>query len=314
MKKAIITGAAGFIGRFLVRELLQNNIEVFAVDRAGAAWNSLDGLTVHKLECDLSSISGLPGMIADNDVDCIFHTAWQGVSGTNRKDASDWKIQLQNVNAALNLIEAANSMHIKTFVCSGSIHEFEIMQEMSEGKLPCDPVNMYKAAKTMAHWMGKVKAGEYGIRFFNPMIIGAYGEQDKPSSLINSVIRKILNGESPELSSGEQIYDFVHVSDIAHALYLIAEKGTEGKEYIIGSGNAKPLKDFLTEAGDIVNEMKGGERISLGFGKHKGKAISLPKEAFDTSGLVNDTGFQPQISFNDGIKRTAEWIISEKNG
>ena len=313
MKKAIVTGATGFIGKFLVRELLQNKVEVFTVDRKNTNWKSLDDLPVHKIECDLSNISNLPNIISERYIDCIFHTAWQGVSGTNRNDASDWKIQLQNVEATLNLIEATHNMKIKTFICLGSIHELEIIQEMSEEKVMLDPVNMYKSAKTMAHWMGKIKAGEYGIGFFNPLIIGAYGEQDKPSSLINTVIRKILNGESPELSSGEQIYDFVHVSDIAHALYLIAEKGIDGKDYIIGSGNAKPLKDFLAKACNIVNETKGGESVQLGFGKHKGKAISLPKEAFDTSSLVEGTGFQPKISFKDGIKRTVEWIMKEKS-
>ena len=253
MKKAIVTGATGFIGRFLVRELFQNDVEIFAVDRRGTIWNSLDDLPIHKIECDLSNVSELSSMITDNDVDCIFHTAWQGVSGTNRSDASDWKIQLQNVEATLNLIEASNAMNIKSFISLGSIHEFEIMQEMSKEKNMCDPVNMYKSAKVMAHWMGKVKAGEHGIRFFNPLIIGAYGGQDKPSSLINTVIRKILNDESPDLSDGTQLYDFVHVSDISHALYLIAEKGIDGKDYIIGSGNAKLLKDFLSEARDIVN-------------------------------------------------------------
>ena len=311
MKKAIVTGSTGFIGKFLVRELLQNDVEVFAVDRVGTNWNSLGGLPIHMVECDLSNISELPDLI-DDDIDCIFHTAWQGVSGTNRNDASDWKIQLQNIEATLNLIEAANAMDIKSFICLGSIHEFEIMQEMSGKESIYDPVNMYKSAKTMAHWMGKVKACELGIKFFNPLIIGAYGEQDKPSSLINMMIRKILNGESPNLSDGIQLYDFVHVSDTAHALYLIAEKGIDGKDYLIGSGNPKPLKDFLSEAGNIINEIKGGEKVPLGFGRHNGKAIALPKEAFDTSSLVNDTGFKPQISFADGIKRTVEWIMKEK--
>lgn len=310
MKKSIVTGSTGFIGRFLVRELIQNDIEVFAVDRAGANWNSLDDLPIHKIECDLSNVYELPGMISDNDVDCVFHIAWQGVSNA---DARSYDVQLKNVRATLELIDAAHQMNIPSFLMTGSIHEFEAKIEMAS----CMPVsnlgNMYKTAKLAAHWMGKALAGNYGIRFLCPLIINAYGEQENSARLINSFARKILRGESPDLSEGTQLYDFVHVSDIAHALYLVAEKGIDGKDYIIGSGNAKPLKDFLTEAGDIVNEIKGGERISLGFGKHKGKAISLPKEAFDTSNLVEDTGFQPQISFKDGIKRTVEWIINEKS-
>lgn len=309
MKKAIVTGATGFIGKFLVRELLQNDVEVFAVDRVGISWDSLGDLPVHKVECDLSNISELPGIISVNDVDCIFHIAWQGVSNA---DAKSYDVQLKNVRATLELVEAAHQMNIPSFLTTGSIHEFEAKIEMDA----CEPVsnlgNMYKTAKLAAHWMGKALAGNYNIRFLCPLIINAYGEQENSARLINSFIRKILNGESPDLSEGSQLYDFVHVSDIAHALYLIAEKGIDGKDYIIGSSNAKPLKDFLTEAGDIVNTIKGGEKVPLGFGKRQGKAVSLPKEAFDTTSLVEDTGFQPRISFNDGIKRTAEWIIKER--
>lgn len=310
MKKAIVTGATGFIGKFLVRELLQNDVEIFAVDRIGTTWNNLDGLPIHKVECNLSNISELPDMIKDRDIDCIFHIAWQGVSDS---DAKSYDVQLKNVRATLELIEAAHQMNISSFLMAGSIHEFEAKIEMAS----CEPVsnlsNMYKTSKLAAHWMGKALAGNYGIRFLCPLIINAYGEQENSARLINSFVRKILDGESPDLSEGTQLYDFVHVGDVAHALYLIAAKGIDGKDYIIGSGNAKPLKDFLTEARDIVNEIKGGESVQLGFGKHKGRAISLPKEAFDISSLVNDTGFHPQISFKDGIKRTVEWIIKEKS-
>ena len=310
MKKAIVTGATGFIGRFLVKELLQNNVEVFAVDRVGVPWNSLDGLPIHKIECDLSNISELPSMISENNIDSIFHIAWQGVSDA---DAKSYDVQLKNVRATLELIEAAHQMNIPSFLMAGSIHELEVKIEMDSCVPVLNLVNMYKTSKLAAHWMGKSLAGNYGIRFLCPLIINAYGEQENSARLINSFIRKVLNNESPDLSDGTQLYDFVHVSDIAHALYLVAEKGVDGKDYIIGSGNAKPLRNFLMEAGDIVNEIRGGEQVPLGFGKHKGKAIYLPKEAFDTSSLVDDTGFQPQISFKDGIKRTVEWVTREND-
>lgn len=307
MKKAIVTGANGFLGRFLVRELVENNVEVFAVARENADWSSLNGLNLCKVECDLSNISNLPDLISDCDIDCIFHLAWQGVSNS---DARDYNVQLQNVKATLDLIEAAFRMHIGTFLATGSIHEFEVKIEMGSNVPVTNLGNMYKTAKLAAHWMGKVKAGEYKIRFLWPLIINAYGEQENSARLINTFIRKILNNEPPKLSLGEQMYDFVYVSDIAHALYLIAEKGIDGRDYIIGSGTARPLKNFLLEAGDIVNEMKGGEKISLGFGKQKGTVISLPREAFDTTSLVHDTGFAPSVSFQEGIRKTVDWIIS----
>lgn len=309
MKKAIVTGANGFIGSFLVKELIKNNVEAIAVDRRGTDWNNFLDLPVTEYECNLNEICKLPEIIPDRDIDCIFHIAWQGISD---RDAKEFNVQLKNIEASLELIEAANKMSIKTVVGAGSISETEVMHEMSLG-CPIDNLShMYKTAKLAAHWMGKTMAGYYGIRFFWPLIINAYGEQENSARLINSFVRKIMSNESPELSEGTQYYDFVHVSDVAHALYLIAEKGIDGKDYIIGSGNAKPLKNFLTEAGDIVNEMKGGEKISLGFGKYKGKAISLPKEAFDSSSLAEDTGFQPQMSFREGIERTVRWISKEK--
>ena len=220
-------------------------------------------------------------------------------------------IQLKNIKASLEAVEAAHIMNISSFITTGSIHEAEIQQEILKGTVISDPVNMYKSAKTASHWMCKAKAGEYGMRFFNPLIIGAYGVGDKPNSLINMIIKQIFDNRSPSLSTCEHIYDFVYISDIAHALYLIAKKAVNGKEYMIGSGAAKPLKDFLTIAADMANAAKGGEKIPLGFGKYNGKPVSLPPEAFDTTSLTEDTGFKPQISFEEGIKRTIDRILKE---
>lgn len=309
MKKAIVTGANGFIGRFLVRELVKNQVEVFAVDRVSADCSSLIEQNVNMVECDLNHISELPDLISDRDIDCVFHIAWQGVSGL---DAKKYDVQLQNVKATVDLVEAAYAMRINTFIAAGSIHEFEVKVEMNSGFPVINLGNMYKTAKLAAHWMAKAKAGAYQIRFLWPLIINAYGEEENSARLINSFVRKILNNESPELSSGEQIYDFVHVSDVARALYLIAEHGIDGRDYIIGSGNARPLKDFFFEAADIINDVKGGERIPLGIGKYESKAIFLPPEAFDIMSLVHDTGFQPEVSFEEGIRKTINWILKER--
>ena len=67
---------------------------------------------------------------------------------------------------------------------------------------------------------------------------------------------------------GNQYYDFVHVSDVARALILIAEKGVDGTNYTIGSGDAKPLKEFLKIVGQVANDLHGGEPVELGFGKN----------------------------------------------
>lgn len=303
--KAIITGATGFIGRFLVRELRAQNVKVIAVVRPGSKnLDVIERYHVQVVECDMENYLRLPNLIKDRDISALYHIAWQGISDI---DAKNYVIQLDNVKATMALVEAANKMNIKTFIGAGSIHEEEAFVEMKMGRPITNLGYMYKIAKVAAHGMAKTKAESYGMRFFWPLI-NTYGEEEKSARLINTIIRKIFDGESPALSAGDQIYDFVHVSDVAHALYLIAEKGIDGANYMIGSGEAKPLKDFLITVGKITNRLNGNTNIPLGFGQVISNVVSLPHTVFNTANLVRDTGFVCQVSFEQGIERTARWI------
>lgn len=155
-------------------------------------------------------------------------------------------IQEQNLQSTLDLIDAMHIMKIGCFIGCGSMHEAESLVEMNEDKVISNLGYMYKATKTAAHWIGKAKCGTYGIRFFWPLI-NTYGEEEKSARLVNTIIRKVLNGESPDLSAGNQYYDFVHVSDVARALILIAEKGVDGTNYTIGSGDGKTVKGIFKD-------------------------------------------------------------------
>lgn len=305
MKKAIITGATGFIGKALVDELIENNVQILAIIREHSnKIEMLKDLPIKVIECNLENINQLPNLIDDRDIDTVFHMAWQGVSDNDIKDS---QIQIRNIQSTLGIIDIMKEMGIRTFVGAGSIHEAESIIDMSEDKIVTNMGYMYKAAKLAAHWMGKAKAGNSGIRFFWPLI-NTYGEGENSARLINTIIRQIYMNEIPQLSAGNQYYDFVHVKDVAKALYLIAEKGIDGTNYVIGSGDAKPLKDFLTIVGEKANHIKGGKIIPLGFGKLTGNVVCLPKNTFDVTSLVNDTGFKPSIPFDEGIEKTAKWI------
>lgn len=309
MKKAIVTGATGFIGKFLVRELVKQHVEVIAVVRRRTKnLAAIDALPVRIIECNIADYHTIPDIIADRDVDAVFHIAWQGVSD---QDARNEAIQMRNLQSTLDLIEAMHTMKIGTFVGCGSMHEAEALVEMSEDKVITNLGYMYKATKTAAHWMGKAKAGAYGIRFFWPLI-NTYGEEERSARLVNTIIRKVLRGESPALSAGNQYYDFIHVSDVARALILIAENGVDGTNYMIGSGEAKPLKEFLKIVGKVANELHEGGDVSLGFGEITSNVISLPLSTFDVTKLYHDTGFKPLISFEEGIERTAKWIKADE--
>lgn len=306
MKKVLVTGATGFIGKWVVRELIRQDIEVIAIIREGSSeHDALAGYDVRVVACNLGNYNRLPELIEDRDVDTVYHFAWQGVSDADCRNSD---IQLDNVRATLELLDAMETMHIKTFIGAGSLHEAEAIQEMSEDKTITNLGYMYKAAKTCAHWMAKAKAGAASIRFFWPVITNAYGEGESSGRLINTVIRKILAGESPALSEGKQLYDFVHISDVARAFYLIGDKGVEGNNYVIGSGESKPLREFLIQVGEIANMLWSGDPVPLGFGKIQSNVALLPIKVFAIDRLTKDTGFAPKVHFADGVKRTAEWI------
>lgn len=90
MKKAIVTGATGFIGKFLVRELVKQNVEVIAVVRRGTKnLNTINALPVKIVECNIADYHMLPDMIADRDIDVVFHIAWQGVSDLDARNEAN---------------------------------------------------------------------------------------------------------------------------------------------------------------------------------------------------------------------------------
>lgn len=305
--RALVTGAAGFIGSHVVKELAKNGTYVLAFVRPGSDTGVLSGLSnIEIIECDMNDYGSVPALTGTKDVDAVFHMAWEGVSG---KAASDEMIQLKNVKATVDMVNSAIAVGAGTFIGCGSMHEKECAIAMASNKIT-GPSYAYAAAKTASHWMAAAKCSHNGIRFFWPFI-NTYGEGESSNRLINYVIKSIYKNESPELSEGTQYYDYVHVEDVARALRLIAEKGVDQTGYVIGSGNAGHLRGFLELAGKTANRLKGGTEVPLGFGKRAGEPICLPGEFFDITKLSNDTGFQITIPFEEGIERTARWLYEE---
>lgn len=308
MKNVLVTGATGFIGNKMIDKLLEENLSVIAVVRENS--NRIDTLrdkNVKLVYCDLNNIKNLPTLLEGKEIDTIYHFAWQGVSD---KDLKNEYIQLDNVQATLDLINIAPLIGCKRFIGAGSIHELEAQKEMDEDKIVTNLGMAYKTAKLTAHYMGKALAGSKNIDFFWPLISNTYGIGENSSRLINTIIRNIFNNQTTPLSSGDQHYDFVYIDDLIEAFYLIGQKGINGRNYFIGSGNPKPLKEYLEIVEDVTNK-KNESNIKLSFGEIKSNVVYLPKESFDISSLVNDTGWHPTTWFEEGIKLTVDWIWNE---
>ncbi len=302
MKKAIVTGATGFIGRWLVRELLRENISVTAVIRPDSPNRRFlpenDELQV--AECRMDSYHTLPEQIS-RQKECVFyHLAWAGVSGSDRIDL---KVQLDNVYASGEAVKAASAIGCDAFIGLGSIMEEEAAAVTDGDKIKPGLGYIYGEAKQFSHLLTKALAVEYHIAHMWPVLTNAYGEYESSPRFINTTLRKIIYHEPLEFTAGTQMYDFIHVKDAVRALIAIGRRGGAFQRYLVGSGYAAPLRTFIERIGKTL-----APQSNLNFGKVPFTGVSLPIERFDIDALIKDTGFVPQIPFEDGIRRTMDWI------
>lgn len=300
MKKALVTGANGFVGSALVRELATNDIEVIALDREGCSNNIFASDKVTFIPFDLNDISAVTEKIAKLKPEVYFHLAWLGMNGDTRGDIS---IQLKNAEWTVEALRQAKAIGSKRFVGAGSIMEYETAAAVyKQGNRPGNGF-VYGTAKMAAHSFCMIEAARLDIELVWAEITNAYGVGERSSRLINSTLRKIIADEPLEFTAGTQNYDFVYIDDVARAFRLIGGNGKPFKHYLIGSSEARPLREYLL---DIRSYVAPGKEFK--FGNVPFTGVSLPLETFDCSLTESDTGFKAEIPFSEGIRRTMEWI------
>lgn len=300
MKRAIVTGANGFVGSALVKELISHDIEVICLDRAGCSANIPDSPLVKFIEHELDKTAELESVLAPLECDIFYHFAWAGSAGPQRADT---ELQLKNAQWTIDCLRLAAKVGSKRFVCAGSIMEHEtISAAYAQGNKP-GMAYVYGSGKLVAHTMAMSVAADLGIDLLWAKITNAYGAGELSPRFINTTIRKIFNDEPLQFTAATQNYDFVYIDDVARAFYLIGENGKPFSHYLIGSSNASPLKQFILQIKQAIGQDK--EFI---FGDVPFTGINMPLQEFDCTKTFEDTGFKAQISFVEGIKRTAQWI------
>lgn len=299
MKKAIVSGANGFVGGAVVRELLRNGYEILALDQEGFSGNLPEDENLRFFPCDLTEMLYLKERLPEQRYDLFYHFAWAGSAGPKRADTV---LQLQNAQWTIDALRAAKDLGCSRFLCAGSIMEHETMvAAYTQGNRP-GPGYIYGGGKLIAHVMCMSVATHIGIDLIWPEITNAYGVGERSPRLVNTTIQKCIQGEIPQFTAGTQNYDFVYIDDVARAFRLIGEKGKPFHEYLIGSSQARPLREFLQEMQAAI-----APELVFQFGDIPFTGIDLPLERFDCSQTEADTGFRAEISFTEGCRRTMDW-------
>ena len=304
MKKAIVTGANGFVGSNVCKELCSQGVKVYAVikDEQENIDNVKNLPDIEIVYCDLDSITSLENKITERDIDVFYHFAWVGSAGPLRCDE---EIQLQNALWTAQALRTADKMNCKKFVNAGSIMEKETYTAVyTQESTPGLPY-IYGAGKLIARSICKPIANSLSIDLCWAVITNAYGAGEFSPRFVNSTIRKIIANEPLQFTAATQNYDFIYIDDVAKAFVAIGEYGKANKEYTIGSGNARPLKEFIIEMQQAL-----APDASLVFGDVPFTGVNMPLSAFDTTDIETDCHFKPTVSFADGTRLTMEWIKS----
>lgn len=304
MKRIVITGPTGAIGIALIQECIKREIEVYALCRPESfrVKRIPQDRHVHIVPCSLEMMEKLD----TTDIpkcDVFYHFGWAATIGEGRNDMS---LQTDNIRYALDAVELADRIGCETFVGAGSQAEYGRVEGRLTGQTPTFPENGYGIAKLCAGQMTRVECQKRGIRHIWTRILSVYGPGDGEMTMISSTIKKLLAGEEPPLTAGEQQWDYLYSKDAARAMLAVGEKGKNGKIYCIGSGKARPLKEYIIQLRDEIDP-----ELSLGFGKIPYGAKQVMYLCADISALTEDTGFLPKTDFLEGITETIRWVKGE---
>lgn len=303
MNNVIVTGANGFIGKTLVNALISNNYNVVALD-VKFDDELLMNSNVVCINVLGKEISDLVREIPQYTYSCFFHLAWKGTSGPSR---ADYNVQLNNVKTTCEYVKLCSEIGCARILYASSINEMETYEYLQSDDIEPTGGYIYGTGKLAAHLMGETVAKMNNVEFIPVIITNIYGVGERSARMIYTSIVKLINGEHCSFTAGYQTYDFIYISDAINSIIAVSEKGKAFNRYYIGSGNPKPLREYLLVLRDIVDS---SAEIGLGDLEFKGKDIAY--QQFDLNKVEKDTGYKNKISFEQGIKMTADWIRGDK--
>jgi nucleoside-diphosphate-sugar epimerase len=299
--RALVTGATGFLGSYLTATLVRNGVETAVLMREGSnPWRITELLpSVTVIQGDLEELNPATDRIGAFAPDTVFHLAWFGVQ--NRYRNAEEQVD-RNLSATLSLLRAARDAGCTTFIGVGSQAEYGPSPDIVKVDTPTRPTTLYGVTKLCASLLCGQLAAQYGLRFAWMRLFSSYGPKDNPDWMIPYLIRSLLACERPALTAGEQLWDYIYVTDAAEALYRVAMAPQAHGVFNLGSGEAHRLRDIVEQIRDLIDPT-----LPLGFGEVPYRPDQVKHLQADVSELTAQAGWRPQVSLSEGLKQTVEW-------
>lgn len=289
-----ITGATSMLGVATINECIKKQYYVIAFVRK----NSENLIRLPKsnlikiISCDLNEICNLD--VNELQADLFIHLGWAFTDKNGRNDVSK---QIRNIEYTIDAIQLAKRMGCKKLIGAGSQAEYGIINEKLKSTTKINPIVPYGVAKFSAGKLANIECKKIGMEFNWIRILSVYGKYDNKNSLLSYAINCAKNNKLIEMTKGEQIWDYLNEKDAGEGILSIAEKGINGKVYILGSGTGRELKEYILEMISIINP-----NCPIGFGMIPYSETQPMYLVADITELTNDTGWVPKIDFVTGIK------------
>ncbi|MBP5288623.1 MAG: NAD(P)-dependent oxidoreductase [Clostridia bacterium] len=303
MDRVIIAGADGFIGSHLCRYFASQGLSVYAqVIPNSPLKGRIEGINgVEIVECDLTREDA--AKLFPQSPKAFLCLAWAGVSPEGR-DSFD--LQFSNVELVLKAARLAALIRAEKFILPGSTAEYTDCGGPINGDSCPSPQNAYGAAKVSARYLCRALCRELDLPYIYAVITGIYAADRRDSNVIYYAIRQLLDRKKPSLTALEQLWDYVHIRDVERAFYLIATRGKGGAFYSIGHGDNQPLSRYIEQIRDIIDP-----DLPLGIGEIPYRDGRRPSSCIDLTALRRDTGFEPSVPFEEGIREVIRAIRME---
>ena len=300
--RIVITGATGAVGTALIAEGIRQNVEMLVICRKASKRRQQipDHPLVKVLELNMEEYETYQPPEGEMPYDVFYHFAWGGTTGDGRNDC---EIQEKNIRYALDATALAKRFGCSAFVGAGSQAEYGRVEGNLNSQTPAFPENGYGMAKLCAGQMTRLYCRQVGMRHVWTRILSIYGPGDGAGSMVMSAIHRLLAGETPAFTKGEQQWDYLYSGDAAKALLLLGEKGHDGGVHCLGSGKARPLADYIGMIRDAIDP-----RLLVALGAVPYAPGQVMYLCADIAKLKEDTGFAPEVSFEEGIKKTIMWV------
>ena len=307
--KAIVTGAAGFIGSNLCQKLLADGFSVTGIDSFTdfyPRWikeRNISPLRVHNefefLDQDLDDLDTV-GIL--EGADCVFHLAAQ--AGVRASWGRNFDIYLKNnIRVTQKLLEASKGLSLKKFIyaSSSSVYGLTPTLPMLETN-PVHPLSPYGVSKLAAEQLCFLYHKNFGVPAMSLRFFTVYGPSQRPDMAFHKFFKALAEDrEIAVFGDGQQTRDFTFVDDIVQASLAALVSGKPGETYNVGGGHRKKLAD-------VIRLMEGISRMKarvLWTEKQKG---DVPDTWADIRKARQDLGYSPKTRLDEGLEQEWRWI------